>query len=104
MPASIDNFWLVLAVRHGLPAAFLMLLALLSIFLAVSFRKGLDDKLIEYRTGFLISMSGVFPGRVDGRVLGRCLCFLAIPDGQRRLDAGCETQGESCLAGAGRSS
>ena len=60
MPSSIDNWWLILAVRHGLPAMFLMLLAFLLIFLAIGFRKGLDNKLVEYRTGFLISMSGFF--------------------------------------------
>src|SRR6267142_1583810 len=54
MASSIDNFWLFHAVRYGLPAAFLMLLAFFSNFLAVSFKKGLDGKLDEYRTGFLI--------------------------------------------------
>jgi hypothetical protein len=60
MPPSIDNFWLSIAVHQGLPAAFLILLTLLSIFLAVGFKKGLDDKLIECRTGFLITLSGFF--------------------------------------------
>jgi hypothetical protein len=58
MPPSIDNFWLAIAVHYGLPGVFLLLLALFSILLAVGFRKGLEDKLIEYRTGFLISLSG----------------------------------------------
>ena len=60
MPASIDNFWLIQAVLHGLPASFLMLLTFLSIFLAVGLKKGLSDKLIQYRTGFLITMTGFF--------------------------------------------
>jgi O-antigen ligase len=60
MPASIDNFYLFLAVRNGLPAPFLMLVAFFSIFLAVSFRKRFDDRLIAYRTGFLISMTAFF--------------------------------------------
>ena len=75
MPASIDNFWLFLAVRYGLPAPFLLLLAFLSIFLAVGFKKGLDDRLIEYRTGFLITHDGVFPGRVDGCISGTLPMF-----------------------------
>ena len=37
-----------------------MLLAFFSIFLGVSLRKGFDDRLIAYRTGFLISMTGFF--------------------------------------------
>ena len=60
MPASIDNFWLFLAVRYGLPAPFLLLLAFLSIFLAVGFKKGLDDKITAYRTAFLITMTAFF--------------------------------------------
>lgn len=60
MAPSIDNFWLLQAVHNGLPAAFLILLVFCSIFLAVSFKKGLDDKLINYRTGFLIAMTGYF--------------------------------------------
>ena len=58
--ASIDNFWLYLAIRAGLPAAFLMLLAFLWIYLALSLKKGLEGRLVEYRTGFLISMTGFF--------------------------------------------
>jgi hypothetical protein len=60
MPPSIDNFWLLQALKNGLPAIFLLLLAFWSIFLAVSFKKGLDDKLIDYRTGFLITLTGFF--------------------------------------------
>jgi hypothetical protein len=60
MPPSIDNFWLIIAVQHGLPAAFLLLVALFSLFLVVGFKKGLDDKLIEYRAGFLITLSAYF--------------------------------------------
>ena len=58
--ASIDNFWLFLAIRAGLPAAFLMLVAFLWIYLAVSLKKVLDGRLVEYWTGFLISMTGFF--------------------------------------------
>jgi hypothetical protein len=60
MPGSIDNFWLFLAIRHGLPAAFLLMMALLLIFLAVSFKTGLDDKIAAYRTAFLITMTAFF--------------------------------------------
>ncbi len=49
-----------MAVRYGLPAPFLLLLAFLSIFLAVGFKKGLDDKITAYRTAFLITMTAFF--------------------------------------------
>lgn len=58
MPSSIDNFWLSIAVSHGLPAVFLILLTIFSIFLSLSFKKGLDEKLSAYRTGFLITIVG----------------------------------------------
>jgi hypothetical protein len=60
MGASIDNYWLYLAVTHGLPAAGLMLLAFLSVVLPISSRKGLDARLVEYRTAFLITMTALF--------------------------------------------
>jgi hypothetical protein len=60
MSTSVDNFWLLLAMRYGLPASFLLLLTLLSIFLALGFKKGLDDKIMAYRTAFLISMTSFF--------------------------------------------
>ncbi len=58
MPLSIDNFWLSIAVSHGLPATFLFVLTIVSIFLSVSFKNGLDEKLIAYRTGFLVTIVG----------------------------------------------
>jgi hypothetical protein len=55
---SMDNFWLFLAVRHGLPASCLLLLALLSIVLGLAFKKDLDVRTTAYRTAFLISIVG----------------------------------------------
>jgi hypothetical protein len=60
MSSSVDNFWLMLAMRNGLPACLLLLLTLLSIFLPLGFKKGLDDKITAYRTAFLISMIAFF--------------------------------------------
>jgi hypothetical protein len=60
MPASIDNFWLIQAVFNGIPAALLLLATFFSIFLAVGFKKGLDDRVKAYRAGFLISMTSFF--------------------------------------------
>jgi hypothetical protein len=57
---SIDDFWLVNAVNHGLPAVFLLLLNFFSIVFALGFKKGLDDKLTEYRTGLLLTMTAFF--------------------------------------------
>lgn len=58
--SSIDNFWLFLAVRYGLPAPLLMALAFFSVFLAVSRKKGLDARQAACRTAFLITMTSFF--------------------------------------------
>lgn len=60
MPPSIDMFWLVPAVRHGAPAALLMMGAFWAATLTISFRKGLDATQQAYRTGYLIVMTGWF--------------------------------------------
>ena len=60
MPPSIDNFWLFQAIRSGLPAPILFMLCFFGIVLAVGFKRGLDDKVVECRTGFLITMTFFF--------------------------------------------
>ena len=60
MPASIDMFWLVPAVKHGLPSALLLQIAFFAVFLTVLFRKGLNPRDADYRTGYLISMMGLY--------------------------------------------
>jgi hypothetical protein len=60
MPGSIDMFWLYHAVLFGIPAGILMLMSFLLLTLTISFRKGLDNKLAQYRTAYLIVMTGYF--------------------------------------------
>ena len=60
MPPSIDMFWLIYAVQHGLPAGILIMLTFMSAYLMVSFKKGLDDRLVLYRTGYSIMLTGFF--------------------------------------------
>jgi O-Antigen ligase len=60
MSNSIDNFWLLFAVRYGLPAPFLLLLTMLSIVVGLAFKKGLDNKVTEYRTALIIALMGFF--------------------------------------------
>lgn len=60
MTASVDMFWLVPAMRHGLPAAFFLALLFLSPVLAVALRRGLPPPVAEYRLGWLLTMTGFF--------------------------------------------
>lgn len=56
MGDSIDNFWLVIAMRHGIPAVTLLFSACLLVLCQVAFRKGLSDRINAYRMGYLICM------------------------------------------------
>ena len=60
MPPSIDDLYLLLAVKYGLAAPSFLLLALLSIFLPLGFKKGLDHRIEAYRTAFLITLTAFF--------------------------------------------
>lgn len=60
MTSSIDMFWIIDAVRHGIIAEASLLFAFGSIFLSVALRKGLDDRASSYRTGYLIALTGYF--------------------------------------------
>ena len=60
MTSSIDMFWLVPAMRYGLPAAILILAAFMCALFSVGFKKGLNEELVAYRTAYLIVMTGFF--------------------------------------------
>ena len=62
MSGSMDMFWLVSAVRHGLPAALLLQLAFFSLFLMIAFKRDLGPRAAEYRTGYLVCMLGMYLG------------------------------------------
>jgi O-antigen ligase len=57
---SIDNFWLVTAMRHGIPAFVLTLASCLWITVTIGLKKGLSQELSIYRTAYLISMVAYF--------------------------------------------
>lgn len=56
---SVDNFWLVIAMRHGIPAFLLVLGACLAVIGGVALKKG-DDKQVEtFRIGYLLCIVNV---------------------------------------------
>jgi O-antigen ligase len=57
---SIDNFWLIIAMRNGLPALVLIFGSYLWIVLSVAFREINDEKLQRYRVAYLICMAVFF--------------------------------------------
>lgn len=56
---SIDNFWLVTAMRYGLPAFVLLAGGILLHLVIVLTRRGLSDRMTDLRKGYLISWVGV---------------------------------------------
>ncbi|YCI04648.1 O-antigen ligase family protein [Ensifer sp. D2-11] len=58
--ASVDNFWLLTAIRHGLPAALLMMGSCLWLTGTLVFKKGLDEKLDAVRISLIICFSTYF--------------------------------------------
>jgi hypothetical protein len=54
---SVDNFWLLTAMRYGLPAFILLTVSWLSLWFAIARRKGLNQRLNSYRNGYLICMA-----------------------------------------------
>ena len=46
--------------RFGIPGGLLMVLSFFAVFLGVSFRKGLDERLVAYRTAYLTMMMAFF--------------------------------------------
>ena len=58
--ASVDNFWLVTAMRHGIPA-FLFLVAAIVINLRRIFaNKALPESAVECRSAYLVMSTGLF--------------------------------------------
>ncbi|WP_137113666.1 O-antigen ligase family protein [Mesorhizobium sp. GR13] len=72
MPSSIDNFWLVIAVRYGIPGVAFLLGACLWMIFAVGFKKGFDEKLENYRLAYLISTASCM-------IIGTTVHFWAAP-------------------------
>ncbi|MEM7236802.1 MAG: hypothetical protein AAF501_03110, partial [Pseudomonadota bacterium] len=60
MSSSIDMFWLVPAVRHGIPAALLLQITFFSIFLGTIFKRLRDPRLAAFRLGFVLCLVGYY--------------------------------------------
>ncbi len=60
MSTSIDMFWVVYGVRHGVPAMLLIFLAFFAVFVPLTFRRGLDERQSDYRLGILFCLAGFF--------------------------------------------
>lgn len=59
LQASVDNFWLLMAMRYGLPGAMFMTMAFALTFVQLGRIKQFPPELESYRTGLLISIGGL---------------------------------------------
>lgn len=57
---TVDMFWILPAMQNGIPAWILWLTLFFSIFLAVAYRTNLDERTSWYRTGYLVTVFGMF--------------------------------------------
>lgn len=60
LPPSIDNFWLVIGVRHGVLSLALLILAIVAGLWAVLNAKGLSDDVRQLRKGYVITLVALF--------------------------------------------
>lgn len=60
MTDSMDMFWLIHAVRHGIPAGFLMLLLPVWSLVSIGLRKDIGARAQNCRLAYLITLTGLF--------------------------------------------
>jgi hypothetical protein len=73
---SMDNFWLVIAVRYGLPALVSLVLAFFIILWRIGRADIAERKNRELRNGFVISMVGVFFAISSVHLWNATFCWL----------------------------
>ncbi|WP_217352366.1 O-antigen ligase [Ruegeria sp. HKCCC2117] len=72
---SVDNFWLVITMRHGFPGLFLLLGVVIAIYTQLV-RKPLTGALADARLGYLISLTGLCVSAVTVHLWDATFCFL----------------------------
>jgi O-antigen ligase len=89
--SSVDMFWIISALRHGMLAGVFLGVTYLGATILVGFKRGLSDSQIQCRTAYLICMVGFFVagwtvdfwGEVYTAVffmIGSGLWLLSVPD------------------------
>lgn len=76
MGGSMDNFWLVQAVRGGLPVAIGLVGCILLISIGISRQKNLTEQVDRYRKAILITLVGVFVAITSVHLWNAIYCWL----------------------------
>ena len=75
MLSSIDNFWLVITLRHGFPSLILLLLTIIFLYRDIG-RAPLTGKLASYRLGYLFSLGGLCVAALTVHLWDATFCLL----------------------------
>ncbi len=75
MLPSVDNFWLVVAMRGGVPALALLLIVIILLYRNIG-RAQLTGKLASYRLGYLFALSGICIAAITVHLWDASFCFL----------------------------
>jgi hypothetical protein len=100
MGPSVDNFWLVIAMRHGLPALVLLVAAFLAVFRSVGRVAGLGETERQIRLGLLTSLVGVSFAICSVHLWNASFCWYMFLFGAAMwlLDAGQPTEAAAAAA------
>ena len=60
MSDSVDMFWIVGGLRHGLPVSVLFICFFAALFIPIAYQNSLGERVNFFRTGYLITLMGLF--------------------------------------------
>lgn len=75
MSPSMDNFWLVIASRYGLPALIFLVGGFLLFLFKAGARRELDERVADFRIGIIIAVVGVFFGISSVHLWNASFCW-----------------------------
>lgn len=76
MSDSMDNFWLLIAVRYGLPSLIALFLAFVLILTKIGKRKFSSEEIVRIRRGMTVSIVGIFVAICSVHLWNATFCWL----------------------------
>lgn len=78
LTGSVDNFWLLTAMRYGIPAFVLIVAAIIAGTRDIIAARNVDEEVLAYRIGYLISLGGVLLTLVTVHMWGAVSVFVMM--------------------------
>lgn len=75
-PPSVDNYWLVVSMRYGLPALAFMWIGFALHATQIAARRNLSEEAVSYRKGYLIALAGIFVALGTVHIWGAVSVFI----------------------------